>query len=775
MKRITSLTLFAFFCVGIITNAGAQNVGINTSGANPSVNAILDLNTGNGARNLGFIVPNVTLGASLATFNPPIANAATAGDKGMLVYNSNAANQPIGYYYWNGATWVSVSGAGAAVTGAQNGLTMNGTLVELGGANPLLGNTSIISGGNNLAFTGTGIFQLGQGSNSTGTLQFLNSTNNRNISISAGVTTGSYALTLPLAQGAANTVLTNNGAGVLSWAAAAGATANNGLTVVGGNVQLGGANPLLGNTAIISGGNNLAFTGTGIFQLGQGSTSTGTLQFLNANNNRNISISAGTTTNSYALTLPLTQGAAGTVLTNNGAGVLSWGAGATVTGAQNGLTLNGPNVELGGANPLLGNTNIISGGFNLAFTGTGNFQLGQASTSTGELDFLNAGSANLVGISAGATTANYNLTLPLAQGAANTFLMNNGAGVLTWTAAGGAAANNGLTIVGGNVQLGGANPLLGNTTITNAGFNLAIAGTGKFQLGVGSASTGELDFFNGASALGVGLKSAATTTTYTLSLPVTPPASNGQVLASSIGGTLSWATIPAGGPGILIGIIYVTSTTGTLSLAGGTTSVLVRAIGGGGAGGGAKHIAGCGTAADEVGGGGGAGGYCEGFVSGMGPGSTYQVNIGAGGVGVANCGAVNGGNTVVTITGPNTVFTANGGAGGPSYENVAAGAFTGGAGGTAAGGNLNITGATGGWCSVSTTGTDGDFAGSGANSSFGSGGSSIYTRDHLAINGVPATAPGAGGGGAVIAQSVNGDAAAGGNGASGIVIIYEYQ
>ncbi len=93
----------------------------------------------------------------------------------------------------------------------------------------------------------------------------------------------------------------------------------------------------------------------------------------------------------------------------------------------------------------------------------------------------------------------------------------------------------------------------------------------------------------------------------------------------------------------------------------------------------------------------------------------------------------------------------------------------------AVGGNLNITGATGGWCSISTTGTDGDFAGCGANSSFGSGGSSIYTRDHIAINGVPATAPGAGGGGGVVAQSVNNDAAAGGNGASGIVIIYEYQ
>ncbi len=773
-KKNTLLTVVTFLGFSLCNMAYSQNVGINTSGSIPSVNAILDLNTGNAGRNLGLIVPNVTLGASLATFNPPIANAATFGDRGMLVYNSSNANQPIGYYYWNGATWVSLGGA-AGVTGAQNGLTMNGTLVELGGANPLLGNTSIISGGNNLAFTGTGIFQLGQASNSTGTLQFLNSSNFRNVSISAGVTTNSYALTLPLAQGAANTVLTNNGAGALSWAAAAGATANNGLTVVGGNVQLGGANALLGNTNIISGGFNLAFTGTGNFQLGQASTSTGELDFFNNASANQVGITAGNTTNSYNMTLPLAQGAANTVLTNNGAGALSWTAPAGAT-ANNGLTVVGGNVQLGGANALLGNTTITNAGFNLAIAGTGKFQLGVGAASTGTMEFNNATNANTVDIKAGTTTTSYGLTLPLAQGAANTVLTNNGAGVLSWAAAaGGGSANNGLTVVGGNTQLGGANPLLANTNILSGGFNLGLTGGGALQLGAASASTGELDFFNGASALGVGLKAAATTTTYTLSLPVTPPASNGQVLASSVGGTLSWATIPAGGPGILIGIIYVNSTTGTVSFAAGTTSILVRALGGGGAGGGVKHTAGCGTAADICGSGGGAGGYCEGFVSGLGPGSTYQINIGAGGVGVANCGVVNGGNTIVTVTGPNTVFTANGGGGGISYETGVAGAFTGGAGGTAAGGNLNITGATGGWCSVSTTGTDGDFAGCGANSSFGSGGSSIYTRDHLAINGVSATAPGAGGGGAVVAQSVNNDAASGGNGGNGLVIIYEYQ
>lgn len=694
MKKITPvLTLFAFLGAGVYSFTSAQNVGINTSGAIPSVNAILDLNTGNAGHNLGLIIPNVTLGASLATFNPPMANAPTFGDRGMMVYNSNAANQPIGYYYWNGATWVSVSGAGVTVTAANDGTSLNGTTVILGnafggGAGQLTQNTEIPLNGFNLTFSRAGgsgnigidlnagtsaaqALEIGRNSNTIRVNGLKNGSNFFNNNGSAPLQ--SYLMFVDnngdmnsMAAGVTNDVLTWT-AGGPAWQPGAGATANNGLTVVGGNIQLGGANPLLANTSIISAGNNLAFTGTGIFQLGQGSNSTGTLQFLNSTNNRNVSISAGVTTGSYTLILPLAQGAAGTVLTNNGAGVLSWNA------------------------------------------------------------------------------------------------------------AGGVAANNGLTVVGGNVQLGGANPLLANTNINTAGFNLGITGGGELQLGAASTSTGEVDFYNTASALGIGVKAAATTTTYTLALPVAPPASNGQVLASSVGGTMSWATIPAGGPGILIGILYITSTTGTVSFAAGTTSVLVRAIGGGGAGGGVKNIGGCGTTADNAGGGGGAGGYCEGFVSGLGPGSTYQINIGAGGIGVATCGAVSGGATVVTITGPNTVFTANGGAGGPSYETGAAGSYPGGAGGTAVGGNLNITGSTGGYASISTTGTDGVFAGCGGNSSFGSGGSSVYTRDHLMIPGVNATAPGAGGGGAAIAQAVANDAAKGGNGSAGIVIIYEYQ
>lgn len=63
---------------------------------------------------------------------------------------------------------------------------------------------------------------IGQGSVKTSDFRFLNSTNNNYVELKAGVTTASYALTLPTAQGSADTYLKNDGSGNLSWAAVTG-------------------------------------------------------------------------------------------------------------------------------------------------------------------------------------------------------------------------------------------------------------------------------------------------------------------------------------------------------------------------------------------------------------------------------------------------------------------------------------------------------------------------------------------------------------------------
>lgn len=59
---------------------------------------------------------------------------------------------------------------------------------------------------------------LGGASATTGSLLFYNSSNTNTVNIQSGVTTTSYTMTLPATQGAASSVLTNNGSGGLDWA-----------------------------------------------------------------------------------------------------------------------------------------------------------------------------------------------------------------------------------------------------------------------------------------------------------------------------------------------------------------------------------------------------------------------------------------------------------------------------------------------------------------------------------------------------------------------------
>ncbi len=231
--------------------------------------------------------------------------------------------------------------------------------------------------------------------------------------------------------------------------------------------------------------------------------------------------------------------------------------------------------------------------------------------------------------------------------------------------------------------------------------------------------------------------------------------------------------------GAFVGIKYVTATTAATAFDAGTNSILVKVIGGGGAGSGGSTTGAC-AETDIAGTGGGAGGYVEGFVNNLTGSSTYAVTIGAGGAGTNACGAAggNGGNTVLTIANPAVTFTGNGGTGGPSNETNGADAFkAGGAGGTAtstaaAGTYITITGATGGFGLSSNAGIHLMYAGAGAGTTFGPGGGAMSGRQ-VAEPGVSAVAYGAGGGGAIIAQTSTTEN--GGNGYQGLVIIYEYQ
>jgi hypothetical protein len=161
----------------------SQNIGINTNGATPSTNAILDLNSGN-SRNLGFIIPNVTLGASLSTFNPPMAGSSSAKDNGMMVYNTGGT-QTVGYYYWNQTlgTWTNagggasgnVSACGTAALGyipyftPSSSVICNSDIFQFSTTLVGIGTTTPKSMLDVVGATGAGAMAIGAGTNTAGT------------------------------------------------------------------------------------------------------------------------------------------------------------------------------------------------------------------------------------------------------------------------------------------------------------------------------------------------------------------------------------------------------------------------------------------------------------------------------------------------------------------------------------------------------------------------------------------------------------------------------
>lgn len=206
--------------------------------------------------------------------------------------------------------------------------------------------------------------------------------------------------------------------------------------------------------------------------------------------------------------------------------------------------------------------------------------------------------------------------------------------------------------------------------------------------------------------------------------------------------------------------VLTSGTAATYTVPAGIYKIWVIVQGAGGGGGGMD-----GTTAG-VSAGGGAGGYAEKFYATT-PSSTFTYTIGAfgaGGVAGNNTGTT-GGTTLFDEAG--SVITCNGGVGGGS---VATGttfvAVDGGAGGTATGGTINIAGGIGGTAHRMTGSTF--IGGYGSDSLLGSGGPSRVND-----TGRDATGFGSGGGGGIVSSGVADKT--GGNGAPGVIIVYEYK
>lgn len=204
--------------------------------------------------------------------------------------------------------------------------------------------------------------------------------------------------------------------------------------------------------------------------------------------------------------------------------------------------------------------------------------------------------------------------------------------------------------------------------MTNA-LNLALLGNNvnsSGQVSLTAAVSGVLPVANG----GTGLSS---------------PGANGNVLLSN-GSVWTSATSP------YVGMrAQVFTGNGTFTIPTGVTALKVTVVGGGGGSGGSVGV----SCISGTGGSGGGGGTAISYLTGLTPGNTISVTVGAGGTagGSAPGGGGTGGNSSIS-SGTQTITTAtgNGGVGGNAGNAITGNAGTG---GTASGGTINISGSNG--------------------------------------------------------------------------------
>jgi hypothetical protein len=112
MKKIALIirgSLLHILILLTITNIFAQNVGINATGNAPNAAAMLDIDA-SPTNNKGLLIPRVALTATNS--NSPVGAGVVTS---LLVYNTVTAgtspnNVYPGFYYWNGSSWISLSG-----------------------------------------------------------------------------------------------------------------------------------------------------------------------------------------------------------------------------------------------------------------------------------------------------------------------------------------------------------------------------------------------------------------------------------------------------------------------------------------------------------------------------------------------------------------------------------------------------------------------------------------------------------------------------------------
>ena len=222
-------------------------------------------------------------------------------------------------------------------------------------------------------------------------------------------------------------------------------------------------------------------------------------------------------------------------------------------------------------------------------------------------------------------------------------------------------------------------PVASGGTGSSSGVNLATGVTGTLPIANGgtgqTTAAAAYNALNPMTTTGDIIYEASPTTAARL-----PIGSTGQVLTVA-SGIPSWGTISSGPSGITS---QVFTSNGTFTIPTGVTALKVTVVGGGGGSGNAV----AGACSDGVTGGGSGAGTAISYLTGLTPGNTITVTVGAGG-GIAS----NGGNSTITSgTQSVTTITGGGGLGSPNRTNDRE--SVGRVGGTATGGQININGQT---------------------------------------------------------------------------------
>ena len=224
----------------------------------------------------------------------------------------------------------------------------------------------------------------------------------------------------------------------------------------------------------------------------------------------------------------------------------------------------------------------------------------------------------------------------------------------------------------------------------------------------------------------------------------TAAGTSGQFLQSAGASAPAWASAT----GRLLRAPQILTTGTSYTTPANCTAIYVECVGGGGGGGGTP------ATANTAGPGGGAGAYAAKYYV-VTASTAYTIAIGAAGTGASNAAGGNGGSTTFTVSA--VTVTAAGGTGGVVGT---AGPLAGGAGGAGTGGDINITGANGGYCNTNNGGRGGD------TSVFGGPGGWTMMNS----NGGAGQFGGGGGGGATTAAT----ARVGGAGGAGAIRVWEY-